>query len=99
MIPFDLGSCDAVGVGGSVPVSRAHARLCALMSEVETRRHAQAADAATATGTPSRTHAYGTLLAICAHAAHHAVASGAFPLRLEAGGYLPVLPGPQAGVG
>jgi len=91
-----------LGVGGSVPVSRAHARLCALMSEVKTRRHAEAADAATATDTPSRTHAYGTLLAILRrvpHAAHHAMASGAFPLRLEAGGYLAVLPRPQAGVG
>ncbi len=48
---------------GDFPVSD---RVGALMSEIETRMHAHAADAATATDTPGRTRAYSRLLAICA---------------------------------
>ena len=48
---------------GDFPVS---VRIGALMSDIETRMHAQADEAAAATDTPGRTRAYGALLARCA---------------------------------
>lgn len=48
---------------GDFPVSE---RIGDMMSEVETRLHAQAADAMTAANVPSRTRAYATLLTTCA---------------------------------
>ena len=48
---------------GHFPVS---VRIGALMSEVETRLHAHADDAAKASDAPSRTRAYGGVLTTCA---------------------------------
>ena len=48
---------------GDFPVSE---RIGALMSDVETRLHSQAAEAMTAADVPARTLAYTTLLTTCA---------------------------------